>query len=528
MREPRHPFATRTRHSGPDSSGRARGGANDRPRDPRRDPARCPSRLPRLLDDLVRQAVAEIAGARRRLVPRAVARTGDRVAYVTDRSGIPRLEVAPLDGGTPDGAVRVRPRRSSRSPGRRTATGWPTWSAPAARSARELHVVRPDGSDHRVVAGEDPRATVFAGGWTGAGRLRLLDRPRRRPGRRRRAGRRGHRRAAHAGHRRLPVGHLGVRRRALRAGPPRPARLPAHRRRSTSPPACSAGCSPLDAPGGIASEDGRFGPDGRSVYLRASLPGEPVRRPGRPGRASRCREDGVPGEGRVVLRRPDADLDGYALRTDGTVLAVWNVGGVTELLVHDLVRRRRRAADRAARAGDAGLVAVGRRRDDARRADRSAQPARRCGSSRSTATGGAGAAAARRRAAPTPRLLVDAGPPRLRRARRAAAVGLALRARAACTGPTARWSASTAGRRARSGRRTRRSRRAWSPPGSPCSPRTCAARAGFGRAFMAADDGPAREASFDDVRTTVERAGRRRHRRARAGSARTAGPTAAT
>ena len=47
-------------------------------------------------------------------------------------------------------------------------------------------------------------------------------------------------------------------------------------------------------------------------------------------------EDGVPGPGRVVLYRPDADLDGYALRADGTALAVWTVREVTELWVHDL------------------------------------------------------------------------------------------------------------------------------------------------------------------------------------------------
>ena len=88
-----------------------------------------------------------------------------------------------------------------------------------------------------------------------------------------------------------------------------------------------------DAPGGVASEDGRFGPDGRSVYVRASLPGAPFE--DRAGLvAIPLSHAGVPGEGTVVLRRPDADLDGYALRTDGTVLAVWNVGGVTELLVH--------------------------------------------------------------------------------------------------------------------------------------------------------------------------------------------------
>ena len=102
----------------------------------------------------------------------------------------------------------------------------------------------------------------------------------------------------------------------------------------------AAGVLGADAPGGIASEDGRFGPDGRSVYVRASLPGAPVRRPRRSRRRSRCPRTACPGEGRVVLSRPDADLDGYALRTDGTVLAVWNVDGVTELRVHAAVRRR--------------------------------------------------------------------------------------------------------------------------------------------------------------------------------------------
>lgn len=90
-----------------------------------------------------------------------------------------------------------------------------------------------------------------------------------------------------------------------------------------------------DAPGGVASEDGRFSADGRSVHLRASLPG-----PLLADRAGLVEvplgPDGPVGKGRVVLRRADADLDGYALRADGTVLAVWNAGGRTELWLHDL------------------------------------------------------------------------------------------------------------------------------------------------------------------------------------------------
>ena len=122
-----------------------------------------PDRLP----DSVRRAVAEIAGAAGAWCP-ALSPEGDRVAYVTDRSGTPRLEVARLDGGTP--TVLSGPAEEVVSV---------AWSPDGARLAylvspggsicAELHVVRPDGSDHRVVAGEDPRATVFAGGWTGPG-----------------------------------------------------------------------------------------------------------------------------------------------------------------------------------------------------------------------------------------------------------------------------------------------------------------------------------------------------------------------
>src|SRR3954470_11395671 len=48
----------------------------------------------------VRGAVAEIAGAAGAWCP-ALSPEGDRVAYVTDRSGMPRLEVARLDGAMP-------------------------------------------------------------------------------------------------------------------------------------------------------------------------------------------------------------------------------------------------------------------------------------------------------------------------------------------------------------------------------------------------------------------------------------------
>ena len=78
---------------------------------------------------------------------------------------------------------------------------------------------------------------------------------------------------------------------------------------------------PLGAPGGRASEDGRFAPDGRSVYLRAGLPGVPgVPRSDRTALVRvAAGEAGVPGPAEVLVARPDADLDAYAVRADGTV-----------------------------------------------------------------------------------------------------------------------------------------------------------------------------------------------------------------
>src|SRR5215218_3495251 len=116
----------------------------------------------------VRRRVAEIAGAPGAWCP-ALSPEGGRVAYVTDRSGIPRLEVADLDGATTPAVLSGRAEEV-------VSVAWSpdgAWLAylvsPGGSICAELHVVRPDGSDHRLLAGQDPRATVFAGGWTGPG-----------------------------------------------------------------------------------------------------------------------------------------------------------------------------------------------------------------------------------------------------------------------------------------------------------------------------------------------------------------------
>jgi len=281
----------------------------------------------------VRLAITEIAGASGAWCP-ALSPEGDRIAYVSDRSGLPRLEMAFLGQETAP-AVLSGPDEEVVSVAWSPDGAWLAYLvSPGGSICAELHMVRPDGSDHRVVAGADPFATVFAGGWTRPGHyvcsiaagngpdadVVLVD-----------AESGAHRTLARGGF--LAVTSVSADERwVLARRGPRGFRhvvlvdvATGEQRRVL----------PLDAPGGIACEDGRFGLDGRSVYVRASLPGEPG--------ADRAglvvvplSDDGAPGEGRVVLYRPDADLDGYAVRADGTVLAVWTTDGVTRLRVHAL------------------------------------------------------------------------------------------------------------------------------------------------------------------------------------------------
>src|SRR5215218_7274902 len=268
-------------------------------------PAVAPLASPELLPAGVRDAVAGIAGAPGAWCP-ALSPSGDRVAYVTDRSGVPRLEVADVQGADLP-AVLSGPTEEVVSVAWSPDGAWLAYLvSPGGSICAELHVVRPDGSDHRVVAGEDPRATVFAGGWTGPGHYACSIAPGEGPdadivlvdvvtG--------GHRTLARGGF--LSVtsvsadGRLVLARRGPRA----------HRHIVVADVVTGAQRRLIgpDAAGGAASEDGRFAPDGRSVFVRASLPGAPGE--DRAGLVQvALSDDGVPGEARILLRRPDADL----------------------------------------------------------------------------------------------------------------------------------------------------------------------------------------------------------------------------
>ncbi|SEP10027.1 S9 family peptidase [Trujillonella endophytica] len=300
-------------------------------------PPAVPAGLGTGLTTEVRLAVAEVAGAAGAWCP-ALSPAGDLVAYVTDRSGIPRLEVLPVGAG---GSAATLPLVLSGPEQEVVSVAWApdgAWLAylvsPGGSICAELHVVRPDGSDARLVAGEDPRAAVFAGHWTRPGHYVCSIAPGTGPdadvvlidvetG--------AHRTLARGGFLSVTAVSADERRVLARRGP-RGYRHVVLVDVATGEARRVIG---LDAPGGIASEDGRFAPDGRSVLLRAALPGPPGA--DRAGLVEvPLADDGTPGAGRVVLCRPDADLDAYAVRPDGSVLAVWNAGGVSRLAVHDL------------------------------------------------------------------------------------------------------------------------------------------------------------------------------------------------
>jgi dipeptidyl aminopeptidase/acylaminoacyl peptidase len=296
-------------------------------------PARPAASRPRAAAPPLAEAIRQIAGAAGAWGP-APSPDGTRIAYVTDRSGLPRLEVAGLS--EPADPVLV-----SRSVDEVVSVSWSPdgeWLAclvsPGGIICAELHLVRPDGSDHRVVAGADPRATVFPGLWTGLGSYAFSLAPGTGPD--------------------VDVVEVDVATGALRTlatggfllvtdvsadGRTVLARRGPRGYRHIAIIDVETGAQrrllPLDAPGGIASEEGRFGPDGRSVYLRAALPGPPGE-----DRAGLVvvplADDGTPGPGRVLLSRPDADVDGYLFRPDGTVLVTWNVDGISALSVHAL------------------------------------------------------------------------------------------------------------------------------------------------------------------------------------------------
>ena len=315
-------------------------------------------------DAAAADAIIRIAGVAGAWCP-ALSPSGDRVAYVTDRSGLPRLEVAnltpepggpPLQVSTPDQEV--------------VSVAWSPdgqWLAylvsPGGLIRSELHAVRPDGTQQRVLAGTDQMATVFAGCWTAmpntyafsladgqgpgadvclvdvvTGVVRTVVR----------GGFLAVTSVSRDGRRMIARRGARGRRHLVIADIPDPAD---HAAGSADQDGAAAA---LDGPAGgdeyphtglrrllaaefpdegtDLAEDGRLRPDGSAVYLRTSA--------GRERSALGVVDlaaDGTPGPCRILAERADADLDSYAiLGDDRTAFLVWNVGGSSRVEVRNL------------------------------------------------------------------------------------------------------------------------------------------------------------------------------------------------
>lgn len=271
-------------------------------------------------------------------MPVVVAR-GDQVAYITDRSGIPRVEVADTGAGSARTPSTVSgPEQEAVSVAWSPDGRWLAYLVSPAGSIRsELHVVRPDGSDRRCLAGAGESETVFAGVWTavpGRYAFSLAD---------------GQGPDAAVWFVDVDTGDLEPlpESRGLgfcmvtavgadggtviaRCGPRNQRRLVLlGTAGSTKPVPLLHHDFPL---GGDIGEDGRFAPDGRSVLLRTSAGRDRIVL----GRVP-LGENDRPGAMTVVAERADADLESYAVRADGSsAVLVWNAGGESLCEIRDL------------------------------------------------------------------------------------------------------------------------------------------------------------------------------------------------
>jgi dipeptidyl aminopeptidase/acylaminoacyl peptidase len=291
----------------------------------------------------LRDKIESIAGVVGSWCP-SISPDGRQIAYVTDRSGLPRLEVAHLD---PNGDDADRPpRQVSLADQEVISVAWSPdghWLvylvSPNGFIRAQLHAIRPDGTDHRALAGLAERETVFAGSWTSLPStyaFSLAD------GRSPNADvyyvdvRTGALRRVATGGFLLATGISPDATRLVARRGPRGYRhlvladIPADPDAPLPPPRRLL--HPDFPAGADQAEDGRFAADGSAVYLRVGAGRE------RPALGwVPLDADGNPGRMRVLAERDDADLDAYAVLDRGArAMLVWNMSGHSAIEMRDL------------------------------------------------------------------------------------------------------------------------------------------------------------------------------------------------
>ncbi|MEJ5915493.1 S9 family peptidase [Pseudokineococcus sp. 1T1Z-3] len=307
-------------------------------------PQELPTELLGLLD--------RIAGAHGAWGP-ALHPSGRKIAYVTDRTGLPRLEVVEVDGlaagGVPDapaGVTTAVPQQVSLPDQEVVSASWSPDGqhllylvAPDGLIRAELHAVGADGRGHRLVAGGGGMETVVAGAWTADGRyvctvadgvgpdaaVVVVT-----PGDDGRAD--DVRELAPADYQVVTSADAATGRAVVRRG------RRGHRALWLVDLAEGGqGHRLLQSAVALAEdrgEDGRVDGDGTGVTLRTDA------LPVTGGRVALVRvpldEDGVPGLPVVLLAREDADLEAALPLPGGAHLCRWNVRGRSEVEVRHL------------------------------------------------------------------------------------------------------------------------------------------------------------------------------------------------
>lgn len=314
-----------------------------------------PGQGERVLPPTLAHAVDRIAAACGAWGP-SLSPDATQVAYVTDRSGLPRLEVAALRRDRGGGAAPVVAGKGRCVSGPDQEVVSVSWSpdgrwlaylvAPDGLIRAELHLVRPDGTDRRRVDAGDHLATVFAGGWLAGGGDQGDATPEGGTYVSSLADGRGPDAAvqvtdvASGTSRTLPAAGFQVVTSASARHGVAVVRRGRRGRRALWLVDLSTGGEGRRLLGGTVAaaadrgEDGVLLPDGRAVLLRTDAV------PGTGGRVVVARvpigEDGTPGRCEVLAAREGADCDGFALRPGGDALVRWNVAGRTEMELRTL------------------------------------------------------------------------------------------------------------------------------------------------------------------------------------------------
>jgi dipeptidyl aminopeptidase/acylaminoacyl peptidase len=247
---------------------------------------------------------------------------GERVAFVSDRSGLPSVWICgprPGERAGEPAMVRLVPLRVLTVSWSPDGAWLACWTAAAGSTRNEVWLVRPDGSDLHLAAGAEPSSALLGAGawhgWTAAGQLMLTETtglvctallvdPRT-----------GHRRTIVTG----PMLVLldlsrDTRRALLRTGSRGARRLVVHDAAGERPVVTGVG------PGSV--DRGFLAADGHSVYARSEVGRELAA-------LVRVDLDGTAAP-TVVAERAGADLEDVVPAGDGdSAVLVWNVHGGT-------------------------------------------------------------------------------------------------------------------------------------------------------------------------------------------------------